>query len=487
MQMSRHFSFFQSIYLVYILAFVIFFLSFYIYKIFDETSEEISTLTLRSNIEYIDNVTSNIAQHLIDTANGASLEEALAKDTRLREYLEHLLEVLVTKRYRYIYVVDKDAKGRFRLLLDGAKVEKGTFLEMFQPVDAKRWLQVYEKKKPTFFQHKEVKGIWMTYLKPVLINGRVIAVIAIDFSLKEQQTLQQILQDLAKVLGVFITALLFVLLMLIVFAYIDRKRVDMLTRQAEEIKNFNITLRQKVKEEVAKNREKDKKILEQSRLAQMGEMIGMIAHQWRQPISAISATAITIMMKAKMDMLSSKEAAEYAEKISELTQELSKTIDDFRDFFKPTKERKSMTYKSLVEQTLNIVEVSLHNKNIDIIVELESDVKFCTYTNELKQVLLNLIKNAEDILIEKKVENPYIKISAKGNRLCVRDNGGGIPKEIEKKIFDPYFSTKSKNGTGLGLYMSKIIVEEHCGGKLLVSNDEKGAVFVIELPPSECE
>ncbi|SFV75433.1 histidine kinase [hydrothermal vent metagenome] len=241
-------------------------------------------------------------------------------------------------------------------------------------------------------------------------------------------------------------------------------------------------MQKRIEEEVAKNREKDKQMLQQSRLAQMGEMIGMIAHQWRQPLSAISSASIAINMKAQMDMLDSKSAIELAEKISEFTQYLSKTIDDFREFYKDKKEKQDVTYKELIDSTLNIVEVSLKNKNIKLVIEMQSEITFHTYANELKQVLLNLIKNAEDALLEKGVESPCIKIITQENRLIVSDNGGGIPEDIIDKIFDPYFSTKKNlNGTGLGLYMSKTIIEEHCEGKLSVHNGEDGAVFVVEL------
>ncbi|MEA3331932.1 MAG: HAMP domain-containing sensor histidine kinase [Campylobacterota bacterium] len=145
-----------------------------------------------------------------------------------------------------------------------------------------------------------------------------------------------------------------------------------------------------------------------------------------------------------------------------------------------------MSFNDVLRSVLNIIETSVTNQNIKIIQELGSDDSFSSYPNELKQVILNLIKNAEDILLEKEIKNPYIKISTcqeGGNHILkVRDNGGGVPEEIIDKVFDPYFSTKKgKNGTGLGLYMSKIIVEEHCGGSLSVVNSADGALFTIVI------
>ncbi len=256
----------------------------------------------------------------------------------------------------------------------------------------------------------------------------------------------------------------------------DRKRAEL------ELAELNRTLEDRIAKKVAKIRVKDKYIIQQSRLAQMGEMISMIAHQWRQPLSAISATSSSIIIKAKLDKLDRVTAKELAEKIIEYSMHLSSTIDDFRNFFKTDKEKELISYNELIKSALNIIEISIINQNIELITKLNSKESIDTYTNEIKQVILNLIKNAEDVLLEKKIKNPQITIETSGNRLSISDNGGGISQEIIEKIFDPYFSTKlEKNGTGLGLYMSKIIVEEHCGGTLSVANDANGAVFTIML------
>ena len=249
------------------------------------------------------------------------------------------------------------------------------------------------------------------------------------------------------------------------------------------LKNINDSLEDKIESEVSKNREKDKAMFQQSRLAQMGEMMSMIAHQWRQPLTAISATSGSLILKAKLDNLDNESVEKLGEKISEYAQHLSSTIDDFRDFFKPNKQSVKTTYKELIGSVLGIVETSIKNADIKLEQKLENEIELYTYDNELKQVILNLIKNAEDVLKERGVQNPAITIESNGSILKVKDNAGGISKDIIDKVFDPYFSTKKeKNGTGLGLYMSKTIIEEHCGGKLSVYNDDKGAVFKIELP-----
>ena len=234
--------------------------------------------------------------------------------------------------------------------------------------------------------------------------------------------------------------------------------------------------------DLTQEKEKEKQFFQQLKLLQMGEMISMIAHQWRQPLSAISATSGAMILRAKLDKLDNNAVIELSSKISEYSQHLSATIDDFRNFFKPNKNREMITYTELIDSVLNIVEASLLSKNIVIKKNLVSEKFFSTYSNEIKQVLLNLIKNAEDILIEKEIKNPLIIIKTEGNILSIEDNAGGIPNEIISKIFDPYFSTKlEKNGTGLGLYMSKTIIEEHCEGTLGVQNSNEGAIFTITI------
>ena len=239
--------------------------------------------------------------------------------------------------------------------------------------------------------------------------------------------------------------------------------------------------------ELSNNRKKDKQLLEQSRLAQMGEMISMIAHQWRQPLAAISSASGAIGLKAKRDKLSKELAVELANKISNYSQHLSSTINDFREFFKTNKEKKNTTLEEIVVCVLNIVGETIENQNIKLIKDFHSNITIETFPNEVKQVILNLIKNAEDILLEKSIKNPFIRIHTfkKEGHLCLEviDNGGGISDQIIGQIFDPYFSTKTqKDGTGLGLYMSKTIIQEHCNGLLEVENTEDGVLFRIELP-----
>ena len=237
-------------------------------------------------------------------------------------------------------------------------------------------------------------------------------------------------------------------------------------------------------------------ILSQSRNAAMGEMISMIAHQWRQPLGTISSISINLKMQSELanfDLEQKEEAKKYEayinkglDDIDELVQNLTVTIDDFRDFYKPNKESANIEIMKVVNKSLNIIKSSIISDNVNIIEEYNCKSKMYMYENEMMQVILNILKNAQDNFREKQIENPFIKIKTYEEndklRLEICDNGGGIPEDIIEKIFDPYFSTKDeKNGTGLGLYMSKTIVEEHHNGKLSAKNIDDGVCFSIEL------
>ncbi len=254
-----------------------------------------------------------------------------------------------------------------------------------------------------------------------------------------------------------------------------------------ELKDINLSLEERVAKEVAVNRHKDKQMLAQSRLAQMGEMLSMIAHQWRQPLSAISATTGSISIKIQLGDYDEAFIEKSLQSINTYTQYLSTTINDFRNFFKPNKDKSSTSLNDITLGALHIIGSSLESNGIIVETYLDAKVMFHSYPNELQQVLLNLLKNAQDVLIEKRVEAPKIIIKTKNSdeelSLMICDNAGGIAEENMPYIFDPYFTTKEKiDGTGLGLYMSKLIIEEHCRGRLAVKNEDKGACFSFTLP-----
>ena len=247
---------------------------------------------------------------------------------------------------------------------------------------------------------------------------------------------------------------------------------------------LNDSLKERVNREVAAQREKEKMLIQQSKMAAMGDMISMIAHQWRQPLNQMSYVMMNIDGAYDERSLSREYLDTKLKEGENLLEYMSHTIDDFRDFFKPDKEKEEVSLCSLVDSAVALIEKGLEKHNIKLIKEYKCDIKLSVYKNEMIQVLLNLLKNAQEVLED--IDKAYIKIGIYKEddsvKICLCDNGGGIKKENLEKIFEPYFSTKEHQGTGLGLYMSKMIVSEHMNGDLRVENTHDGAEFIISLP-----
>ena len=258
---------------------------------------------------------------------------------------------------------------------------------------------------------------------------------------------------------------------------------------AKAIKELNDSLEDKIQKAIADTKKQELLLQQHARLAQMGEMISMIAHQWRQPISAINNILNDLELEIDLDELESipsEEIYRYSKNIKEFTAHLSKTIDDFRNFYNPNKQAINGFIKEPINNALNIIEKSLLSDKIEIIKDFETEHEVYMFDSELTQVILNVFKNAQDNFKEKNIDKPKLGIKTiTTDDSCIVeicDNGGGIPDNILPKIFDPYFSTKSeKNGTGLGLYMSKTIIEKHHKGKFNAENRDNGVCFTIAL------
>ena len=247
---------------------------------------------------------------------------------------------------------------------------------------------------------------------------------------------------------------------------------------------LDITDKMHLREEL---RNQEELMIAQSRHAAMGEMISMIAHQWRQPISVIAMDANNILADIELDILDDENLTLCSKDIIRQTQELSKTIDDFRNFFRPEKVAQKVYLSDVLNDALGIIGKSLENNNINCSLDIDENLQLIIYSRELMQVLVNILKNAKEALVEQNKEDKKIKISIQKSikfvLLEICNNAGSIDKKIMKKIFDPYFSTKGeKNGTGLGLYMSRTIIQKHMQGTLEVHNIEKGVCFTIKLP-----
>jgi len=247
-------------------------------------------------------------------------------------------------------------------------------------------------------------------------------------------------------------------------------------------------------------KKKDAFMLHQSRLAQMGEMMSMVAHQWKQPLSAISSTEITIRMAVeleKFNLSDPKEREDFLQflderlsKIALYTQNLSRIITDFSNFYKPNKEVEFLSVDSVILKAFNLIKDSMHSNNIEVHFELNADKHISIYENEFMQVILNLLNNAKDQLLESATAHPRIAVTTEIRDemivVEIEDNGGGIKRDVIENIFDPYFSTKpEKNGTGLGLYMCKMIISEYHKGSISAENTSLGALFRIKIKNNE--
>ncbi len=238
-----------------------------------------------------------------------------------------------------------------------------------------------------------------------------------------------------------------------------------------------------------KNLEKQKKaFLEQSKTAAMGELISMIAHQWRQPLQTVSILAQKLIITKATDGHVNNEILEKAVKDIDIQLSyMSRTIDDFRNFFKPESSSIISKPSAIIEKAIKFLHYVLTINNIDFELDIKKDYEINIIENNLIQVLINIIKNSIDVLLERNIQSKKITIRCDFNEnyviIEIEDNAGGIPKEDLKKVFDSYYTTKNdEKGTGLGLYMSKIIIEDHSLGKLSVKNGSDGALFKIELP-----
>ena len=259
-----------------------------------------------------------------------------------------------------------------------------------------------------------------------------------------------------------------------------------------EIINF-LAIKQEITKEIYLKEEiknKEEMMIAQSRHAAMGEMISMIAHQWRQPISVISMACNNILVDLELEMLDNEQLKDSAESMIEQTKYLSQTIEDFRNFFKPNKEKELINPKNIVDEALSIMSKSLENNDIVVSFVKIDEAEIFVFSRELLQVFLNLIKNAKEAFEDKNIENKIIEISIiktnKRVKIEIYDNAGNIDDNIKDKIFDPYFSTKAeKTGTGLGLYMSKTIIEKHLNGELGFYNKNNGVVFYVDLASSK--
>jgi PAS domain S-box-containing protein len=256
--------------------------------------------------------------------------------------------------------------------------------------------------------------------------------------------------------------------------------------QTAQLMELNKTLEERIHIEVEKNREKDKVVFQQARLAAMGEMIGNIAHQWRQPLSELGIVLYNLKKQGiRGDEGEMLKAYEHGKSV---IARMSKTIEDFRNFFNPAKRKEDFLVADVVGEVLSILEGSLSRHSVKTHVKINPNLDAYGYKNELSQVLMNIINNAKDALKSNNQpdnRNIYISASKQKHHIFIKisDNAGGVAEDIMEKIFVPYFTTKHQSsGTGLGLYIVKSIIEKSMEGEVSVENLRDGAQFTLKIP-----
>ncbi|WP_108060457.1 PAS domain-containing sensor histidine kinase [Poseidonibacter lekithochrous] len=312
-----------------------------------------------------------------------------------------------------------------------------------------------------------------TTITPILnIHGDIKEFIAIRYDVTKEVELQKSLELKEKELE-----------------FLNKTLEHRVEQQTKELKDLNANLEKRVKTEVAKNKEKQKILFWQSRMASLGQMLGNIAHQWRQPLTELSLVMFN-MKKASVQNDDQKVIELYTDS-KNLIQNMSNTIEDFTNFFNPKKEKKVFMVKDAVDESINILNKIILQEDININLVIKNDCKVLGVSNELSQVIINLIQNAKDAFISKDIKNRHIDITLEQKTLSdknyavlnIYDNACGISKENIDKIFEPYFTTKHKSqGTGLGLFMSKMIIEKSLDGIIEHKNYKNGSKFTISIP-----
>jgi PAS domain S-box-containing protein len=265
---------------------------------------------------------------------------------------------------------------------------------------------------------------------------------------------------------------------------IVKERTLQLNETKQKLAELNTSLEKRVQVEVDKNKEQQKMMMLQCRHAQMGETLSMIAHQWRQPLNNLSLVIQDAVFQYKSGKFNDETMQVLNEESFSQIQQMSRTITDFKNFFKPDKVLREIDVLDAISQALTIVQPTLESEAIVLESNLAKDVTIMGYASEFEQAIVNILLNAKDALVDNNIDNKSISILLESNEesvtLSIKDNAGGIPADIMDNIFDPYFSTKhQKQGTGLGLYISKIIIEDHMQGKLTTLNSKDGAVFTF--------
>lgn len=269
----------------------------------------------------------------------------------------------------------------------------------------------------------------------------------------------------------------------------DRQQAqEELSLRHRELEELNRTLEQRVETTITELRIKDQLMFQQNRQAAMGEMVNNIAHQWKQPLNNLALMIQAVACDFSNGLLTEKQMETDSQKCLDLISFMSQTMDDFRSFFLIDRKKVSFGLRAGIERAVRLLSASLKKHAVSVRIDCAAEIQATGYPNEFSQVLLNLLGNARDVFIERSLPDPVITVHLYAESdsavLTVADNGGGIAPDVIEHVFDPFFTTKGYGGSGIGLFMSRNIIEQHMGGSLSVCNRDGGACFRIELPLS---
>lgn len=381
------------------------------------------------------------------------------------------------------YDIDlKDAMGSLitkQFIDESIKKPDGVFIEYY-------W------QKPQELHFSKKLGFFRLYKNYNWVVGAGLYIDDIQKSIYENKKLLEERIDKYIRLVVFISSLIILFIGIISF-FMSKKITEVFAKYQDNVKkkellleDINKNLELKVQRAIEEVQKKDKAMLHQSRLARMGTMLSMIAHQWRQPLSEVAGILMELETATKFKKVDDNMILESVKESNKLIQFMSYTIDDFRNFFKPDKQKVYFYIEDSCYEAISLISASIKNYNITLHRKIRCNCEIYGYKREFAQVLLNLMSNAKDALIQRNIENPRIELEVDYENgysiVIIRDNAGGVENEYMDLIFEPYFTTKeSLKGTGLGLYMSKMIIEKNMGGELSVENTSDGAMFKVKI------
>ncbi len=396
------------------------------------------------------------------------------------------------------YLFDEENRKEFKILQDSMmkNIDK-KMREIDKDIGKILYLKKLNKDK------KSKKLLKKLYLNIGLIN--IYFTNLINFDLKkaanEKRKTEKVFYFTFTISIIFIALIIIVSILFSIFLMDNFRELhnsleEKVDQKTKELQKLNENLEHRIKKEVENSRKKDMIMFQQAKLASLGEMLQNIAHQWRQPLGSLSFIIQSFQTKNMVGKLTDEFIEQKVNDGLKIAENMSATIDDFRNFFHPDKTKKYFMLKECIEHSLELSKYLIEKEGIDIYLYISQDMLIYGYFNELSHVFLNIISNSKDVLCAKREKDRKILIVVKKGKnqaiISFIDNGGGVKREIQNKIFEPYFTTKYKSsGTGIGLYMAKQIVETHMNGKINCKNIThkfgtknfyKCAMFEIKIP-----